>query len=158
MLCKTQQFSKVCGLKRHLKNIHNYNPKSGDLGTVETRFFECFHCDEKFHLANKDKLSIHLINKHFPDIKVTSDWIREPKTEKTCNLVDGYFRCKKCDLVVGKYGKRINYNHVKQVRLAFIDIHNNCTAYFRYIYFSVSTSDLNSEKTPLLNIKIYTIM
>lgn len=90
-------------MRRHLKNIHNYDPQPGDLKTKESRFFECFHCDEVFHLAWKKKLLVHLTTKHFMDLKV--DGVRRPLRELKCYLDDGLYKCKKCDMVVGSFEK-----------------------------------------------------
>lgn len=87
-----------------MKNLHNYNPKDGDLGTVESRFFECFHCKEKFNLFSKEKLAYHLAIKHFPDVEINC--IRKLPTSVTmCNLIDGLYRCKNCNYIVGKQEK-----------------------------------------------------
>lgn len=111
---------KMNGLRNHLRRIHNYSPKQNELGTIESRYLECFHCDAKFHLADRDKLTVHLTVNHFKEIKL--NWFRKSLLEPMYKIVDGLLRCKKCEKVVGKKEGKMNnyckdYNHLNKVSI-----------------------------------------
>lgn len=116
----------ISSLRVHLKNIHYYDPQPGDLGRVESRFLECFHCTEKFHLIDKAKLLVHL-SKHFPEINV--NWmIRKPGVDTRYSWKDGVYKCNKCCKIVEFHdpkrnrGRRIDYHHLDRVRFIRIVI------------------------------------
>lgn len=118
LLCM-KKFTIIYSLKDHLKNCHNYNPGPGDLGKVESRFLECHHCSERFHLADKEKLTAHLTKLHFPDIKLMS-MISRRQIDTRYSWKDGMYKCNKCNKIVGsgdpKRGRIINYLHLNKVR------------------------------------------
>lgn len=114
-LC-TSTFSRLDNLNLHLKRIHHYN-SINKLGKSEKRFFECFHCNERFTLAEKEDLLNHLILKHFPNLK--EKMLHNLRTfshrfmEKAIKCDDGTYTCRNC-LQAG-YKKTGIYHHVRCV-------------------------------------------
>lgn len=114
-LCSST-FGRLDNLNLHLKRIHNYKLERESLGLSEKRYFECFHCNERFTLAEKENLLDHLVIQHFPHLKSIIAISRRQNSlfyERTEEDSDGNYSCKNCHRLGMK--KMNAYQHVRTV-------------------------------------------
>lgn len=100
-------FERLSRFRKHLKQAHKYDPESGDLGTEEMRFFQCFHCEMKFGFGDKEEMVKHLINEHFENLKPRP---KAHKLQMCTTFLDGVYRCRVCGYCSGPTKEKAYYH------------------------------------------------